>query len=266
VTTDDFQRHRGGAFLLEYRSSVSDTIMACFPKIRWKEWLFARMPNGFWNARSARRRYMDWLGKRLGCKHLDDWYRVSLQDFRNNYGGMLLRRYRNSVAAAVMDLIPRRAWCEWKFTRVPPGFWDCLENRRRYILWLGKRLGYHSAEDWCRVRYSDFYQHCGGSLVVMYHSVWDLLQECIPEWDWEPYRKRPFSVDQILAWADAFFAAHGKWPSRKSGEIAGTNETWMGIHSALCQGGRGLSGRRTLPGLLSEHRRGRRVARRPSSR
>jgi hypothetical protein len=32
VTTKDFQDHRGGALLLEYRSSVSATVMACYPK------------------------------------------------------------------------------------------------------------------------------------------------------------------------------------------------------------------------------------------
>lgn len=259
ASTRDFSRHRGGSLLLEFRSSVSDTVMACFPKYPWKEWLFARMPTGFWNKRESCRRYMKWLGQRLGFQCLDDWYGVTRKNFRENSGGMLLRRYRDSVAATVIDLIPRRQWCEWKFTRVPPGFWDHLENRRRYVLWLGKQLGFRCAADWSQVRKRHFDEHCGGSLVGMYHSMGDLLEECFPDWDWNPHQRRrhrkpPLTIAQILAWADAYHAVHGKWPSQGSGRIDGANETWGGVNRALGDGLRGLEGGTSLPRLLNEHR------------
>lgn len=39
---------------------------------------------------------------------------------------------------------------------------------------------------------------------------------------------------QILAWADAYFRKHGKWPTGKSGHIDESPiETWLGIDSAL---------------------------------
>lgn len=259
VTTKDFQRHHGGAFLLEHRSSVSQLVAACFPQRDWKPWLFARSPSNLWEDRKTCREYMRWLGQRLGYGRLDDWYGTKSSDFVSNQGRMLLRRYRDSVAAAVIDLVPRRQWCEWKFTRVPLGFWDHLENRRRYVLWLGKQLGYRSAKDWSLVCRRHFYEHCGGGLAVMYHSIRDLLEECFPEWDWKSqerrrYRKTLLSIDGILAWANAYRAIHGKWPSRKSGMITGTDETWDGVNRSLYHGLRGLEGGRSLPCLLSEHR------------
>jgi hypothetical protein len=61
--------------------------------------------------------------------------------------------------------------------------------------------------------------------------------------------------EQILAWADAHHAATGRWPNRKSGEVAGTRgETWARINGALHSGTRGLAGGTTLVRLLSEHR------------
>jgi hypothetical protein len=259
ATTKDFQSHQGGGFLLEHRSSVSELVTACFPRHDWKPWLFARSPTNLWCDRKNCRKYMSWLGERLGYRHLDDWYRAKLSDFVSNQGRMLLRRYHDSVAETVIALIPRRAWCEWKFTRVPPGFWDRPENRRRYVLWLGKQLGCRCVEDWSNVRNRNFYEHYGGSLVVMYHSVWDLLEECIPEWDWVTCQKRRHQTsqlrfDQILAWADAYFAEHGKWPNQDSGRIAGVNETWGGVNQALRQGLRGLDGGTSLPRLLNERR------------
>lgn len=186
VATLDFQRHRGGTLLLRYRSSVTATVRACFPKHDWKEWMFPKTPMGFWMNRRNCQRYLRWLGERLGYEHPDDWYNVKASDFRHNHGGELLKSRRGSAAAAVIDLIRRRRWHEWKFTRVPPGFWDHVENRRRYVEWLGRQLGYRHAKDWRHVRRRDFYEHCGGSLVVRYHSCWDLLEECLPK-----LRRRP---------------------------------------------------------------------------
>jgi hypothetical protein len=131
-----------------------------------------------------------WLGARLGYRCLDDWYRVKYSDFTKNYGLMLVRGYRGSVSALVTDLIPRRQWCEWKFTRVPPGFWDCLENRRRYLLWLGRQLGRHRQKDWRQVSRKHFRENGGGALLTMYHSVGDLLKECFPQWEMAPSRPR----------------------------------------------------------------------------
>ena len=219
ITTEDFQNNRGGTLLLEYDSSVSATVMACFPRYHWKEWMFSRRCMGFWDDPANCRRYMRWLGKRLGYRRPDDWYKVKLTDFTENYGRPLVRRYRDSAAATVMAIVPRKRWHEWMFTRVPPGFWDDFDNRKRYIKWLGKRLGYRRTADWAGVRRSDFNGNFGGSLIGMYPAYRDLLKECFPDWDWEQYRRQNLTIKQILEWSDAYLAAHGEWPTATSGEI-----------------------------------------------
>ncbi len=65
----------------------------------------------------------------------------------------------------------------------------------------------------------------------------------------------PLTQEQILAWADAYFAAHGKWPTRNSGTIDGTDETWVGVAYAMFAGYRGLRRRYTLARLLVQRRR-----------
>jgi hypothetical protein len=254
VTVEDFATHRGGALLLEYRSSVYETIATCFPRRDWKPWLFARSPNDLWKNPKTCQQYLAWLAKRLGIKKLDNWYGVTLEDFRKNSGYTLLKLYRSSVSETLTSILPHKPWCEWKFTRVPPGFWDRPENRLRYVEWLGKQLGCHRVEDWYQVRREDFVGHFGGTLLNVYRSHWDLLAECFPQGDWESCRRQPFQIEQILQWADAYHAEHGKWPNHKSGAIAGTNETWLHVAAALSLGCRGFSGGTTLPRLLTEHR------------
>ena len=49
------------------------------------------------------------------------------------------------------------------------------------------------------------------------------------------------TIQQILGWADEYYARTGRWPGQASGRIAGTpGETWNAIEKALARGGRGL--------------------------
>lgn len=61
--------------------------------------------------------------------------------------------------------------------------------------------------------------------------------------------------DQILVWADAYFAREGEWPNDNSGDIPeAPGESWMTVEAALSLGLRGLPGGSTLARFLAEHR------------
>ena len=69
------------------------------------------------------------------------------------------------------------------------------------------------------------------------------------------------SLDQILAWADAYHAATRKWPTQEAGSVGGVRgEKWTMIDHALRKGTRGLQGASSLASLLAEHRPKRRRA------
>jgi hypothetical protein len=68
-------------------------------------------------------------------------------------------------------------------------------------------------------------------------------------------RLPPLSEARILAWADAHHAVHGDWPLAGSGPIPGSGgETWGVVDAALREGERGLPGGATLVGLLRARR------------
>ena len=64
----------------------------------------------------------------------------------------------------------------------------------------------------------------------------------------------PLTVEQILRWADEQKNTTGKWPNERTGPIADTDETWLGIGNALRKGTRGLPSGSSLAKLLAEHR------------
>lgn len=179
VSTRNFQDNKGGSFLLCYDSTISRAIMAYLPNYDWKEWLFDKTPQGFWKKKDNRKRYMLWLGKRLGLKCITDWYSVTMDDFRANDGRLLMKFYNQSPVAAVKDCFPEHTWNEWMFARVPVGFWDKQANRKRYLGWLGKKLKVKRPQDWHRVARGDFVRNCGGGLLAQFHSHLKVLNGCI---------------------------------------------------------------------------------------
>ncbi len=248
-----FRRHRGHRVLNAYWSrSRIQALQECFPQYDWQPWRFAMTTPGFWHSRKNQLRYMEWLGQRLGYRRPSDWYAVKEADFNDNFGATLLQRH-SSPAETVMKVFPRRTWYPWLFNRAPTGFWDHAENRRAYVLWLGRQLKIRRPTDWYRVTRADFRDHRGGTLLARYAPV-DLLEEALPELDWGKRRKKDLSEEQILGWADEYFRVHRKWPNHYSGQIAGTTETWCGVNQALLRGYRGLPGGRTLAQLLGERR------------
>jgi hypothetical protein len=63
------------------------------------------------------------------------------------------------------------------------------------------------------------------------------------------------TVEQILAWADAYRARTGGWPTADSSLVTGEEgDTWAAINTALAQGHRGLPGGDTLARLLRRER------------
>ena len=65
-------------------------------------------------------------------------------------------------------------------------------------------------------------------------------------------RKRQLTVEQILAWADAYHVVNGRWPIAAPVPVAGApGESWDRIDQALRRRERGLSGYSSLARLLA---------------
>ena len=62
------------------------------------------------------------------------------------------------------------------------------------------------------------------------------------------------SDEIILLWVDRYFARYGEWPSRKSGEVDGTDENWANVDQIINHGSRGVTQERSLSAFLAKHR------------
>lgn len=95
VRREDFLAHQGGHLLRHYGGSPARAVQDCFPQYSWCEWLFGRVPAGFWDDRRNRERFIRWLSVELNVRRPEDWQRVTAADVRRCGGGGLLHRYRS---------------------------------------------------------------------------------------------------------------------------------------------------------------------------
>lgn len=175
-------------------------------------WFGNRAPNGYWDLRENRLRYLDWLGEQCGFVKNSDWYRLRRHHFQQNNGGGLLRNsYGSSVLAVMRDYRPDFSWKPWLFGGAPNGFWGKPENRHSYMNWLGQQLGFSTTEDWYAVTGSHFFDHHGGGLLnnVYKGSVQAILHDYRPQFAWQAWRfhsvpqsfwSRPANRRDYLLW------------------------------------------------------------------
>jgi hypothetical protein len=192
LTQEHFHRHQGGGLLgVHYRNSPIDAVRDFKPNVDWKPWLFVAVPQGFWQKRDNRRAYMAWLGKKLGYRKPEDWYRVTRRDFYNHGGGALLHTIPgHSPLAALREYLPDHDWLEWRFSRVPNGFWTRRANRVRFLDALADHHNLRRPADWYRLTRDDIRAFGGSALLMMRYnnSLLRLLKDRFPRQRWDPVR------------------------------------------------------------------------------
>ena len=86
-------------------------------------WRFRRVEKGYWNDQENRIKFMDWLGKQMGFKTMEDWYEVSGLDVADHGGDVLLAKYyHRSIIKALQAVYPDYPWEVWQFEKISNGF------------------------------------------------------------------------------------------------------------------------------------------------
>ena len=74
--------------------SISEIVQSTYPEHDWLIWKFRRVPNGFWNDKKNQRNCLDWIGKQLGIKDMEDWYKMSARDILEHGGIRITKSVR----------------------------------------------------------------------------------------------------------------------------------------------------------------------------
>ncbi len=187
---------RGHGIFNYYNGSPIQFVIDIFPEYEWLEWKFNFVPQGYWKNINNLKKYAIWLGKELGYNKREDWYKLTLKDIRAGCGCGAEKRFKSSTALFVMKVFPEFNWLEWKFKRVPLGFWNDKDNRKKYFIWLGKELGYEKMEDWYNLLIAHFQENRGYGMLEWYdggrrfgarkrRNIYEIAMEVFPDFKWE---------------------------------------------------------------------------------
>jgi len=203
VTREEFLENDGYYILLIHNDSFYQLLTTLFPaQKKFLPWKFSRTPARVFADKSVQLWYLQWFAEtvlklpqeiysdfvRLG--NPDIWYGVTLEQFQENDGSVLLLQYGFSPYKMFASLFPNSEFMPWKFSKTPNAFWNSIENQKRYMKWLSKVLSRNleTAEDWYDINAEDFLRNFGGYLLSKYgSSPYQLLSKLFPETEWLPW-------------------------------------------------------------------------------
>jgi len=185
-----------------YGYSVYNMVVAHYPSFEWMPWNFRQVPTGYWL--EAQNQY-DYLAlhasKRLGVKCLEDWYRVTTNDFTSHVRGfsMVAQYYKFSVIDMLNHLFPAFDCQPWKFSNVNRNYWQVTWNVINYILYAERELNIRHVTDWYSIGPKKLHSlHGGGLLNTQFGgSLVRLLEFVYPTKQWIPWRFGKFAIMRL---------------------------------------------------------------------
>lgn len=204
--------------------TVSSFAMSMYPQHDWKVWKFERHPHGMWKTTTSseddhknskknhliQREYMDWLGRQIGVKTMEDWYEIGTEDLLKHGGSGLLVMNNWSATAVVKSVYPEYPWLGWRFRSSSKRYWENVDNQRQFMDWLGKQLGIAQWQDWYKVTRAQIGENGGWAIIHRYNgSPSSILTTVYPQFSWELWKfdrsPREFwndenQVQQYLQW------------------------------------------------------------------
>jgi hypothetical protein len=73
----DLHKIGGLGMLYKYNYSHSLLLSSVYSDYNWLPWKFEHCPRNFWDKASNQRQFLDWAGKQLQIKDMNDWYKIS---------------------------------------------------------------------------------------------------------------------------------------------------------------------------------------------
>lgn len=201
VEKADLQKLGGTRLMNIYGDSLERTLAAVYPQHEFLPWKFKLASKKCWADKSNHRRFFETLAAELGWSLTspEPWYQISFDLVSERSGATLVQKYYSSSAAnAVMEVFPEHNWQPWKFNISPKGWWDSLQNQRRFLIEYMLPQIYRkknntpseSEQQLLEALYSvstqDMKDHDGFTLYLRYRSIQQMAQSVFPDHPWEP--------------------------------------------------------------------------------
>jgi hypothetical protein len=153
-----------------------------------------------------------------GPSQREIWYRTkrtNLRDVEKSLESAIIHKFNGSLSKALLEIFPDHHWHPWRFTRVPPNYWDDRQNRLAFIEYVATFHNIvHWPEDWYNISLESVRDLGGQKLLALFYqdSMLNALVDLYPQYEWEPWRfsKVPSNFWQDIENQKLFWISLGK--------------------------------------------------------
>lgn len=95
MTSEDIKNIGGDSFLRAHNSSIVRALLSIYPNHDWSLWKFkSKVPLELWKVHSHQKRYLDYIGEKLGIVNQSEWKSVSANRLSNMNGRPLMKIFK----------------------------------------------------------------------------------------------------------------------------------------------------------------------------
>jgi len=117
ITSDDFKSHNGITILYNvFSGSTRDVAKHLYPDYPWIEWMFRKVPDGFWEDLSNVRDFLDWLATELGIEDPEQWYVYTNKVLEKHGGGYIANNL--GLSRSLKAAYPEYEWNEARLLKI----------------------------------------------------------------------------------------------------------------------------------------------------
>ena len=201
VSTSQLLPLGADTLLLQYERSLSKLLNSVYPHHPWDLSKFSTKHRNYWSSIENQRKFMDDLGVKLGVRSLDDWYSIRMTQLIPLGAVTVLSRYGRSLSNLLAAVYPAHPWDPSKFSIKPHDYWSSVDNQRKFMDDLGKKIGVNSDADlekWYEQSVQLLAANGGWRVAALYrNSLPKLLSAMYPHYDWQLW-KFPGRIGKVL--------------------------------------------------------------------
>jgi hypothetical protein len=174
ITAIQIRERGGGTLLAKYANSPFKLVTSVYSNHRWKE-----------DFNSQNLNFLNNLGRRLGFKTMNDWYRITKRDISYHGGSTFLRKHKGHPSELIMSVYHQHHWTHSNFkSKISSAHWNHMENRLELVKRLTKDLYIKYPSDWYRISLSQIGKVFRNMWVFQKYPLEVLLLEAYPNHEW----------------------------------------------------------------------------------
>ena len=161
----------GGKKLLQfYSSDMEKLLLSIYPNYSW-DFDHTMNPTRYFQSLSNQKKFMDNLYKKFELNSLDEWLSQPIKNIVKNGGQSLLKFYSNDIEKLLSSIYPTHFW-QFEERKINSKFdyFSDIENQRKFMNDLFKKLNLKSMDDWVNVNRKTIQKNGGKILLKWYYK------------------------------------------------------------------------------------------------